>query len=165
MSDSTRVMQSWNTWQTMSLLEVTSLYTNTGIQSCSSLIHCFVPTTISWKSADVLIIYAMSLLACGTLVPASLHKCDIGHLGHESFQSITCTDITDNQTFASCSVTVRHTPVRFSLVTNRNTRYSTTEKQLSPNVKFPLSIALSCYYVSVVWWRHFTHWNVQWWSV
>ena len=94
--------------------------------------------------------YAMSLLACGTLVPASLHKCDIGHLGYESLQSITfCTDITDNQTFASCSATVRHTPARFSLVTNRDTRYSTTEKQLSPNVKFPLSIALSCYYVGV----------------
>ena len=76
MSDSTRVMQSRNTWQTMSLFEVTSLYTNTGIQSCSSLIHCSVPTTISWKSANMLIIYAMSLLACGTLVPASLHKCD-----------------------------------------------------------------------------------------
>ena len=94
--------------------------------------------------------YAMSLLACGTLVPASLHKCDMGHLGYESFQSITCTDITDTQTFASCSATVRHTPARFSLVTNRDTRYSTTEKQLSPIVNFPLSVALSCYYMSVV---------------
>jgi len=128
-------MQSWNTWQAMSLLEVTSLYTNTGIQSCSSLIHCFVPTTISWKSADVLIIYAMSLLACGTLVPASLHKYDIGHLGHESFQSITCTDITDNQT--NVSFLFRY--CKIFLVAICNTRYSTTEKQFSTNVKVPLS--------------------------
>jgi len=135
MSDSTRVMQSWNTWQTMSLLEVTSLYTNTCIQSCMSLIHCFVPTTISWKSANMLIIYAMSLLACGTLVPASLLKCDIGHLGHESFQSITCTGITDNQT--NVSFLFRY--CKIFIVAIRNTRYSTTEKQVSPNVKVPLS--------------------------
>ena len=95
----------------------------------------FVPTTISWKSADVLIIYAMSLLACGTLVPASLHKYDIGHLGHESFQSITCTDITDNQT--NVSFLFRY--CKIFLVAICNTRYSTTEKQFSTNVKVPLS--------------------------